>query len=61
MKRNDRQVVLRVPAEIWTRAVKLAKLLARRPEYVGMRVTASTAIRFAILKGLDAMESERGR
>ena len=56
MSSNDRQVVLRIPAEAWTRAEKLAKLLARRPEYVGMRVTPSTALRFAMMRGLDAME-----
>jgi hypothetical protein len=60
-ERSDRQIVLRIPMEAWTRAEKLAKQMAQRPEYIGMRVTPSTALRFAMLRGLDVMEREGKR
>lgn len=59
---NDRQVVLRVPADSVDRAERLRKKLAARPEYAGIRLAWTTVLRVALLRGLDALEVEtKGR
>lgn len=58
---NDRQIILRVPAQVWKRAVRLARALQDRPEYAGMRVTTSAALRIALLAGLEVLERREGR
>jgi hypothetical protein len=55
---NDRQVVVRVPADTVDRAERVASILTRRPEYAGMRVTWTTVLRLAMLRGLDGLEAE---
>lgn len=58
---NDRQIVLRVPEDTMDRAEKLARSLAKQPEYAGMRMTPSAVLRLALLRGLEQLESRRGR
>jgi hypothetical protein len=55
---NDKQTAIRLPQNAVDRAGKLATILARRPEYAGMRMTASAVLRLALLRGLDALETE---
>jgi len=55
---NDRQVVVRVPASTVNRAERVASTLARRPGYAGMRLTWTTILRLAMLRGLDGLEAE---
>jgi hypothetical protein len=55
---NDRQVVLRVPTDSVDRAERLRKKLAERPEYAGVRLTWTTVLRLALLRGLDVLEAE---
>ncbi len=62
---NDRQVVIRVPSDTVDRAERVARALAGRPEYAGMRMTWTTVLRLAMLRGLDGLDAEvrpkRGR
>jgi hypothetical protein len=63
-KTQDRQVALRLTGETVERAERLATLMAKRPEWEPFRMTASAAMRVALLKGLDMLEAElkaRGR
>ena len=55
---NDRQVVVRVPAGTVDRAERVASVLARRPQYAGMRMTWTTVLRLAMLRGLEGLEVE---
>jgi hypothetical protein len=55
---NDKLTAIRLPQDAVDRAGKLAKILARRPQYGGMRMTGSAVLRLALLRGLDAMETE---
>ena len=44
------------------RAERLAPLMQKRPEWEPFRMTASAAMRVALLKGLDQLEAElKGR
>jgi hypothetical protein len=56
--RQDRQIALRVTTETIKRAERLAPLMQRRPEWEPFRMTASAALRVALLKGLDLLEAE---
>jgi hypothetical protein len=53
---NDRQVVIRVPADTVSRARRVASALAGRPEYAGVRMAWTTVLRLALLRGLSALE-----
>jgi hypothetical protein len=53
---NDRQVVIRVPANTVSRAKALVRPLAQ--EHAGLRVAWSTVLRMALLRGLEDMEAE---
>lgn len=55
---NDVQVSIRVPADVPTRAERVAARLAERPEYQGLRLARATALRIAMLRGLDVLEAE---
>lgn len=55
---RDRQIALRVNQETIDRAERLAPLMQRRPEWEPFRMTASAAMRVALLKGLDQLEAE---
>jgi hypothetical protein len=57
-KTQDRQIALRVTAETIERAERLAPLMQKRPEWQPFRMTASAALRVALLKGLDLLEAE---
>lgn len=57
-KTQDRQIALRVTAETIERAERLAPLMQKRPEWEPFRMTASAAMRVALLKGLDVLEAE---
>ena len=57
-KTQDRQVALRVTAETVKRAERLAPQMQKRPEWEPFRMTASTVMRVALLKGLDVLEAE---
>jgi hypothetical protein len=51
---NDRQVTLLLPRE----AVELADALATRMAPPGARLTRTDALRAAVLRGLQALDSE---
>jgi hypothetical protein len=55
---NERQIVLRVPAEIPARAESLAERMKALPALAGMRVTPSSVLRQALLRGLESLEAE---
>jgi len=57
-KTQDRQVALRLTTETVKRAERLAQLMQKRPEWQPFRMTASAALRVALLKGLDLLEAE---
>ena len=57
-KTQDRQIALRVTAETIERAERLAPLMQKRSEWAPFRMTASAAMRVALLKGLDLLEAE---
>ena len=55
---QDRQIALRVPADTFKRAERLAPRMQKRPEWEPFRMSASAVMRVALLKGLDALEAE---
>jgi len=55
---NEEQVVVRVPAGTTKRAEALAGPLAADPTREGLRVTRSTVLRIAIIRGLKSLEAE---
>jgi hypothetical protein len=57
-KTHDKQIALRVTAETVERAAGLAPLMQKRPEWEPFRMTASTVMRVALLRGLDALEAD---
>lgn len=57
---NDVQVSIRVPADAPERAEVVAAKIGARPEYQGLRVTRATALRIAMLRGLEVLEGELG-
>lgn len=58
---NEKQIVVRVPAEVPDRAKALADRMRDLPALAGLRVTASSVLRQAVLRGLDALEAETAR
>jgi hypothetical protein len=62
-KVQDRQIALRVTAETVERAERLVPVMQKQPEWEPFRMTASSVMRVALLKGLDRLEAEftRGR
>jgi hypothetical protein len=58
---NDKQVAIRLPKDTVARAARLARRLKDRPEYQPFRLSTSSVLRLAILKGLAALEQEAGR
>jgi hypothetical protein len=57
-KTKDRQIALRVTSDTIKRAERLVPLMQKRPDWAPFRMTASTVIRVALLKGLDVLEAE---
>jgi hypothetical protein len=57
-KTHDRQIALRVTQETIDRAEKLAPVMQKKPEWEPFRMTASSVMRVALLKGLDLLEAE---
>ena len=55
---NDKLTAIRLPQDAVDRAGRLATHLAKRPEYGGMRMTASTVLMLALLQVLDTLEAE---
>lgn len=49
---------LRLPKSLLDRAGSLVEKLKKQPEFAVQRVTRSTVIRLALMRGLDALEDE---
>lgn len=58
---NNKQVAIRLPREVVSRAGRLTKLLAGLPAYAAWRMTPSGVMRLALLRGLDVLEAEARR
>jgi len=55
---NDTQVAIRLSRQVVARVARLAKLLKGRPAYAAGRVTPSSVMRHALIRGLDVLEAE---
>lgn len=55
---NDVQKAIRLPGDALKRAERLARRLAAKPEYGGLRMSTAAVLRLAMLRGLDEMERE---
>ena len=49
---------LRLPKPLLDRAEALVAKLKKKPEFAVQRITRSTVIRLALMRGLDALEAE---
>ena len=49
---------LRLPRSLLDRADALIALLKKRPEFAVQRITRSTVLRLALMRGLDALEAD---
>jgi hypothetical protein len=58
---NDMQVAIRIPRAAASRAARMSKVLAGRPDYAAFRMTPSAVMRLALLRGLDLLEAETGK
>lgn len=59
---GKRPLQLRLPDDIMKRIDALTDILAKDPNFKAMgTMTRSTALRLAILRGLDVLEQERGK
>lgn len=54
------QVSIRLPKELLERAEGLVDALRKNPDNVLLGLTRATVLRLAILRGLDALEAEKG-
>lgn len=54
------QVSIRLPKELLERAEGLVEVLRKNPDNVLLGLTRATVLRLAILRGLDALEAEKG-
>ena len=55
---NDTQVAIRLSRAVVARVARLTKLLEARPAYAAWRVTPSSVMRHALIRGLDVIEAE---
>lgn len=57
---NDVQIPIRLPAEVVERAETLVPKMERDPKRLGWRVSRSSVLREALIRGLDLLEAEYG-
>lgn len=55
---NDVQIPIRLPAEVVERAETLVPKMERDPKRLGWRVSRSSVLREALIRGLQALEDE---
>ena len=55
---NDTQVAIRLPRDAVSRVARLTKVLKGHPAYAAWRVTPSSVMRHALIRGLDVLEAE---
>lgn len=58
---NDVQIPVRLPTEIVERAEALVPKMERDPKRLGWRVSRSSVLREALIRGLEVLEGEYGR
>ena len=55
---NDTQVAIRLSRDVVSRVARLTKTLRSRPVYAVGRVTPSSVMRHALIRGLEVLEAE---
>jgi hypothetical protein len=55
---NEKAITLRLPADLLERADELVPIVAAYEDFQAMRVSRSTVLRLALLRGLAALEHE---
>jgi hypothetical protein len=58
---NEKAITLRLPADLLAQADALVDVIADHGEYRVMRVTRSTVLRLALLRGIEALTEEFAR
>lgn len=58
---NDVQIPIRLPAAIVDRAEVLVRKMAADPKRLGWRVSRSSVLREALIRGLELLEEEYGK
>jgi hypothetical protein len=58
---NEKAITLRLPKDLFNRADALVPKIAVHGDLQAVRISRSTVLRLALLKGLETLEKEYGK